>query len=193
MRIEHWCIVAAGCLLVSNTAWTLNWQLQQKLAYTRTCYNQMADHAVEDGLYAGTVYKDKKVCVDEEKVILGFENSLLDSFDETRESPGGKRLLACVKCMVILTENGFFIYVDGKNTYYSYGNSVAESVSEKIQEELHKIPDCKKLEVDFPMIREDACHTLRGVSMVCVMKFPKILPFGQEADRYFISAARVSE
>lgn len=193
MRIEHWCLIAAGCLIMSNTGWTLKWQLQQKLAYTRTCYNQMSDNAVEDGLYAGLFYRDGKVYLDEEKAILGFETSLLRSFDESKESQGGKKLLNSIQCLVILEEEEFIVRANGVTKRYSYGNSVTESVNTKIQEELHKNTDTKKYQVDFPIVREDACHTLSGISMICIMHFPKILPFEQEADRYFVSAARATE
>lgn len=193
MRIEHWCMIAAGCILLSNTGWSLKWQLDQKLEYTRCCYNQMADNAVEDGLHAGLVYKDGKICVDEEKAIREFETSLLKSFDESKESPGGKRLLDSIKCMVILEKQEFVVCANGETKHYVYGKSAIESVNTKIQEELHKNTDTKTYQVDFPVVREDACHTLSGISMVCVMHFPRILPFEQKADRYFVSAARVRE
>lgn len=193
MRIEHWCMIAAGCILLSNTGWSLKWQLDRQLEYTRCCYNQMADNAVEDGLQAGLVYRDGEIFLDEEKAVREFETNLLKSFDESKESPGGIRLLNCIKCLVILKKEEFVVRANGETKRYAYGKSPIDRVNTKIQEELHKNTDTKTYQVDFPVVREDACHTLHGISMVCVMHFPKILPFEQKGDRYFVSAARVKE
>lgn len=107
-------VLIFNILVISGTlSWGLKCQLLMKTSYTRFCYNQIVDNAVEDGLLKGTD-KDGSLypVVDEAAAVSEFHKSLLQGFGITQESWEGQRLLACIGCIVIL-QNQYFCIITG--------------------------------------------------------------------------------
>lgn len=248
MRLEQWCIVASVGMIVSSVVFGMKFNLQSRMAYTRFCYNQMVDSALEDGLLAGIQHTAAVAYpeVDNEAAMDCFKKSLMKSFDISEETADGKRLLDCLKCTIIIeneyatvyngTESFRVLYKTEKNgwnvTFYldGYVNAVNtlsgetvdgneelvrrtigyqdgfgkgkesvwrdQTVSECISEAMEQVL-CQKDEitaeyiVDFPIVEEDWCHNIRGVSMISFWDYGSWFLDGHNYDRYLLSGARV--
>lgn len=92
----------------------MKFRLQSRVAYTRFCYNQMVDSALEDGLMEGIRHSDSAYPeVDDEMALQRFKECLMKSFDVSEETAQGKKLLDCLKCTVII-ENEYATVYGGK-------------------------------------------------------------------------------
>ena len=196
MKLSHLSMIAGMLIVISCLQWSLKFQMLQKASYTRFCYNQIVDNAIEDGLCAGVVQENTLVpYVDEEKAIEGFEQSLLRGFGVLEGSAEADKLLSCVGCIVILQAESFTVYAgDTKETfpYSAAGNTVANSVEEQVQKALKKrFPKRQQYLIDFPEIEEEACHTLQGVSMISFMQYDEYSIDGFACNRYTLSGARL--
>lgn len=121
LRIEHGCILMILLLIVTSLFWGMRQGMLQRLAYTRYCYNQLADNAIEDGLDAGCRFQGGSYPkIDEEVAKNTFISSLCKSFDVTKESEDGKRLMNCVKGIVFLQNDFFSLTTGDKTTRYYY-------------------------------------------------------------------------
>lgn len=113
MKFSHWCVLTGALFLVQVVSWSLQEQLLQKLEYTRVCYNQIVDNAVEDGLLAGVTDTYGIADVDCNVAVEAFKESLLNGFDVTKDSVSGKKILDKIRCLVIL-KNQYFIVITPK-------------------------------------------------------------------------------
>lgn len=247
MKISHWVIIGSIIMLVFCLTWGMKYQLLWKLNFTETCYNQITDNALEDGLMAGTTESSFSVpVIDEVQAVKGFKKSLLKGFDLTEESPGGKRMLECISCIIILQNEYYSVITqEGREQYpyeVQYGDWVIqfsmegnvrcrnsktlkmyEGTEESIRELVgydsddvgnktinswrqQVVTDCveetmedvlkeqikgKNYRIDFPQIREDACHTLEGISMLAFLQYGEYDLDGLQCNRYVLSGARV--
>lgn len=240
MKSSHWCVIAGMILLVFCLRWGMQYQLLWKVSYTRLCYNQLADNALEDALQRG-VADAATPYIDEAVAVETFEDSLLKGFDVSRESAGGKRLLDCITCIVILQNDYFSVITQDGSKQYSYqcqygdwqvtfsmdGEVICKRIGYNIQFQgteayirsivgyssqsdedwrMQVITDCveEKLEVtlkeqikdtqyivDFPQIKEEACHTLDGVGMLSFIQYEEYSMDGCDYSRYVFSGVRL--
>lgn len=194
MKISHWCVVAGMIMLVFCLKWGMKYQLLWQLSYTKQCYNQIADNALEDGLQAGTAERDFAVpYVDETAAVNGFKDSLLKGFDLSAQSPEGKRMLDCICCIVILQEEYYSVITNEGTTRYPYETDVAVSdcIEKTMENVLKEQLKDKQYIIDFPSVREEACHTLEGVGMLAFIQYGDYYIDGVRYNRFVLSGARV--
>jgi len=121
MRIEHGCVLMLLLMIITSLFWGTRQGMLQKLAYTRYCYNQLADNAIEDGLDAGCRHQGGSYPpIDEEVAWQAFWDSMYKGFDITADSAAGRHLAWCVKGMIFLQKDYFTVRIDGKSNQYPY-------------------------------------------------------------------------
>lgn len=120
MKFSNWCILAGALILIQTVSWMLQDRMLEKLEYTRICYNQIADNAVEDGVEAGLTDRYGVVDIDQYTSVEAFEESLLNGFDVTRDSAAGKRLLDKIGCLVILKNQYFVVKTHESSKVFYY-------------------------------------------------------------------------
>lgn len=121
MRIEHGCVLMLLLMIVASLFWGMKQGMLQKLAYTRYCYNQLADNAIEDGLDAGCRHQGGSYpLIDEEVAWKAFSDSMCKGFDITADSVEGRRLMQCVKGVFFLQKDYFTVRVDEESKRYPY-------------------------------------------------------------------------
>lgn len=200
MKISHWCVIAGMIMVVYGLKWGMKYQFLWTLTYTKICYNQLTDNALEDGLREGVSVDDSgEMVVDEDAAVKGFQESLLRAFDISGETAEGQHLLRCVACVVVMHKDSFTVITEeGKQSceYDCEGTELTSSVisrqiEEKMQEVLEKQQPKKKYLIDFPAVRDEYCHTLEGVGMLCFMQYGDYKVDGMNYNRYVLSGARV--
>lgn len=202
MKISNWCVIAGILMVVFSLRWGIKYQFLWMTSYTRFSYNQLADNAIEDGLQAGIMEcTSTEVVIDEEAAVQGLKNSLLKGFGLTEDSLDGQRLLDCVACIVILQEESFSVITKDGKEYYQYpcekghwdSNLISQCVEEKVESVLTKQVGFQEYLIDFPSVREEWCHTLDGVGMLCFMRYQSYNIDSMSYRRFIVSGARVTE
>lgn len=121
MKLSDFCIVFAVIVITYSLEWGMQNRLLQKAAYTKYCYNQLFDNAIEDGLEAGIEADASPFpAVDENVAVDKFHESLFKAFDVTETSSEGKRLLSVIGCIVILQNQYFSTITEEKIVHHPY-------------------------------------------------------------------------
>ncbi|MCI8372992.1 MAG: hypothetical protein HFI75_11490 [Lachnospiraceae bacterium] len=121
MKLSNLVLVFGILITAFSLEWGMKNQLLQKASYTRFTYNQLADHALEDGLDAGTANDSSSFpYVDEQKAVQAFRESLLKGFGLTEDSLEGQRLLSCIACVVIMQNQYFSVITEEGTVHYPY-------------------------------------------------------------------------
>ena len=184
--------------------------------------------------------------VNEETALMEFKKSLLKCFDVSEESDGGRRLMDCLKCTLIIQNryvsvyyggcyrkfeyetqvNGWDIrfYLDGeicarnkKNGEMMTGDektvrgrigywegytegqgsdwmskTVSGCIDTAMEQALRERTQAGSgYSVNFPIVEEDWCHSITGVSMISFFDCGTWFLDGESYARYFLSGARV--
>lgn len=231
MKMSNWCAVAGMILLVFCLQWGLKYQMLWQMSYTKQCYNQIADNALEYGLQLGTAEDSSAVpYVNEDVAVSGFQESLLKGFGLSAHSSEGRAMLDSISCIIILQKEYYSVITREGTTRYPYetelgdwkiqfhmdgtviynnnktGQSyerqqensqnrrtgiVTECIEETLETVLREEIKGRNYKIDFPSVREDACHTLDGIGMLAFLQYVQYDTDGLHCNRFVLSGARV--